>query len=95
MGSDGVGLLAGKSAVLDRAVGGVAGGVDGVDSGDTAVLVDRDEPVCIGGQAGEARAVEVGERDDAVDVQGPVEPDADVPAAADVCADAAVQGDAR
>ena len=95
MGSDGVGLLGGKSAVLDRVVGSVAGGVHGVDSGDAAVLVDRDEPARVGGQSREARAVEAGERDDAVDGQGPLGPETDVPAALDIRVDAAMEADVR
>jgi len=58
MHGDGFGLLAGQAALFDRAVGGVARGVDGVDSDDPAVLVDRDEAVRGRWQALETRAVE-------------------------------------
>ena len=42
---DGVGLLGGQAALLERERGDVARGVDVVDAGDPAVAVDRDEPV--------------------------------------------------
>ncbi len=46
-----VGLLRGQAGLLDRVVGGVARGVDGVDAGDAAVLVYRNVPARVRRQA--------------------------------------------
>ena len=64
---DRVGLVAGDGALLDREVGGVAGGVHAGEPGDAAVGIDRYQPEHAGGgNPGDARAAHQRERDDAV-----------------------------
>ncbi len=67
-----VGLLGGDAAVLEREVGGVAGGVHALDAAHLAVRVDRDEPVLGGRQPAHGGAVELGQRDHAIDLQAAV-----------------------
>ena len=64
-----VGLLGAEAAVLDREVDRVAGGVDALDVAHPAVRVDADEAVLAERDAAHGGAVELGQRDDAVDLQ--------------------------
>ena len=68
---DGVGLLGGEPALLDRERGPVAGGVDAVDAGHAAVLVDRDEALGVARDTRDVQSLQPRQADDAVDVDPP------------------------
>ena len=69
---DGIGLLGGQAALLDREGGGVTRGEDVVTSGDPSVRVGVDEPVASSGDAAQSWADEAGLGDDVVDGQASI-----------------------
>jgi hypothetical protein len=76
-----VGLLGGDAAVLDREIGGMAGGEHVLERADPAVRVDRNEPAArTAGHPGRRRPEQLGQRDHAVHLERPVAGmDRDVP----------------
>jgi hypothetical protein len=62
---DGVGLLGGDSALFDRELGDVAGGVDVREPGEAAAQVGGDEAVSVLGDPEDLWPLETGERDHA------------------------------
>ena len=74
---DGVGLLGGEAAVLDREGGRVAGRVDVAGADHAQVLVDGQVPLVVVREPGDARADQLGQRDGevGVDQRAALEPD--------------------
>jgi hypothetical protein len=68
---DGVGLLSGQTALLDREACGITRREDSVEAGEAAVAVGVDEPVASGGDAAQPGADQPRLCDDAVDGQAP------------------------
>ena len=63
-----IGLLGGDTALLDREGCSIAGGVHVLETGYLAVLVNGDEAGRVAGQARHGPALELCERDDAIDL---------------------------